>query len=55
MKANKKTVRPEILALVELGNGFVGTKISAPTRSEISHNLQKAFVALRERTATKRT
>ncbi len=55
MKANKKAVRPEILALVELGNGFGRTKVSAPTREEIFQNLKKAFVALRERTATKST
>jgi len=52
MKANKNSVRPEILAFVELGNGMGGFKISAPTRAEITQNLRKAFAASKERTAT---
>jgi hypothetical protein len=42
-------VNPAILALVELGNGVGGTKVSASTREEIGRNLRKAFLKSKER------
>ena len=44
-----KTVRPEILALVELGNGLKGMEVSAATRAEVRKNLQKAFITMQRR------
>jgi len=48
LKTNEK-VNPAVLALVELGNGIGGTKVSAPTREEIGKNLRKAFLMSKER------
>ena len=48
LNTNEK-VNPAIIALVELGNGVGGTKISASTREEIGKNLRKAFLKSKER------
>ncbi len=48
LKTNEK-VNPAVLALVELGNGIGGTKVSASTREEIGKNLRKAFLMSKER------
>ena len=38
-----------VLALVELGNGIGGTKVSGSTREEIGKNFRKAFLMSKER------
>ncbi len=49
MTNRTETVRPEVKALVELGNGVGGTKVSAPDRATIVENLRKAFALSKER------
>ena len=46
LNTNEK-VNPAVLALVELGNGIGGTKVSGSTREEIGKNLRKAFLMSR--------
>ena len=48
LNTNEK-VNPAVLALVELGNGIGGTKVSGSTREEIVKNLRKAFLMCKER------
>ena len=48
LNTNEK-VNPAVLALVELGNGIGGTKVSGSTREEIGKNLRKAFLMPKER------
>ena len=48
LNTNEK-VNPAVLALVELGNGIGGTKVSGSTREEIGKNLRKAFLMSKER------
>lgn len=48
LNTNEK-VNPAVLALVELGNGVGGTKVSGSTREEIGKNLRKAFLMSKER------
>ena len=48
LNTNEK-VNPAVLALVELGNGIGGTKVSVSTREEIGKNLRKAFLMSKER------
>lgn len=55
MTAKTETVRPEILLLVELGNGVGQTKVSASSRAEIRKNLRKAFNTSKERSASHAT
>lgn len=48
LNTNEK-VNPAVLALVEIGNGIGGTKVSGSTREEIGKNLRKAFLMSKER------
>ena len=48
LNTNEK-VNPAVLALVELGNGIGGTKVSGSTREEIGKNLRKVFLMSKER------
>lgn len=49
LNTNEK-VNPAVLALVELGNGIGGTKVSGSTREEIGKkSSQKAFLMSKER------
>ena len=47
LNTNEK-VNPAVLALVELGNGIGGTKVSGSTREEIGKNLRKAILMYKE-------
>lgn len=49
MTNRTETLRPEVMTLVEMGNGVGGTKVSAPDRAAIRENLRKAFAISKER------
>ncbi|MBA1218232.1 hypothetical protein [Pseudomonas fulva] len=49
MTDRPEVIRPEVLELVALGNGFGSTIISGPDRASTREKLKKAIAASKER------
>ncbi|HHP8186221.1 TPA: hypothetical protein ACSIS6_001944 [Acinetobacter baumannii] len=48
-KMTNRNVNPAIVELVQMGNGFGGTKITGNSPEETKRNLRRAFEAAKER------
>ncbi|BBT51022.1 TPA: hypothetical protein U9I93_003313 [Acinetobacter baumannii] len=48
-KMTNQNVNPAIVELVQMGNGFGGTKITGNSPEETKRNLRRAFEAAKER------
>ncbi len=49
-KMSNRNANPAIVELVQMGNGFGGTKITGNSPEETRNNLRRAFKAAKERT-----